>query len=87
MERRAERDRAKRFYFTMPRCISEKNYGLRERSQIVEIIRGDFSLVLLLAFASDLVSRRPIPRSILAGKLCARSCEIPLMHNMAATHT
>lgn len=89
-ERRGEpkRDRAKRFYFAMPRCLvsRKKNYGPRERWQIVEIIRCDSSLVLLLASASDLVSRRPLPRSVLAGKLCARPCEIPLIRDAAASH-
>jgi len=66
--------------------ISEKNYGPRERSQIVEIIRSDSSPVLLLALARDLGSRRPLPRIVLTGKLYARSCEIPLMRDTAALH-
>lgn len=46
-------------------CISEKNYGPRERSQIVEIIRGDSSPVLLLA---------PPAISSLAGRFQEASC-------------
>lgn len=100
VEERREREREKERRGE-PREIAQNDFTSRCRDVLylrkkITALESDprlwklFAATLLpfssLAPPSAISSLGDLPRSVLAGKLCARSCEIPLIRDTAASH-